>query len=1174
MKNIMANTNAQVTSSFNQEPLVPRCPHSDELCRKRSMHYIEVVFLLVTFLLIPQRVWAEEDEAWTAPQIHTIVTNASAYVDSKLPRYAKFEITFQLDSAANNLYMPYDESPPPGVDAKIGVSVDAQFTPDNWETIYTVPAFYFQGFEHQIDNGQDWIYPTPDHSWKVRFAPNQVGNWQYRISAIDKGGSAVPVTGNFEVVASASHGFVRASRNDSRYFEFDDGTYFPGQGYNMTYNQDEWLNPIQSNQRMFQKMGQNGLQLARLWLTQWSIYSSAWNPWTGAQQNYPSNVPATSMHGSWDPVNSHSEWVIQMRYPPNEYFDSCMFVNPQLSQPAVKPNTNYQIQIRYYGENIAQACAGDSNCGFALSIGGWRWGPQCQSGSGQILGSLMGDTDTNIEGGWVTITRTWASGTNHFLPELQMRLEHIPDSPTVTPLAFVSSVTMKEDQSNGVLGPNILAKDSMDYHLNMAQRNAFVFDKVVEAAEQNGVYLRPVILEKGERFLQSYNEQGVLGGENIDHFYGDFRTLTKTRWLQQAWWRYLQARWGYSTAIHSWELMNEADPNSSRAHTLVDEFGKYMHCRVFGSAVGAGDAQNCLYDHPNEHLISTSFWHSYPRDSFWANPNFPNVDYVNIHQYIPKLPTNEGECGGYCYADPNFYDSAMATFARSLEYGAQEPTGADKPVLRGETGFTEQNYHPLSAELLQDTQGIWLHNFVWGGINYAGMLEAYWGTPYHIVHDGIDLHPIYKRYYDFIQSVPLSNGLYRNAAARLIPENGALRAWGQKDNVNGFAEHAHLWIANAGHTWKAVIDNTVTSASGTVVIPGLRPNATYALERWDTYTGLLITEESVAANAQGEVTFPVNSLLTDFAIKLALTNAPIETATPTETPTNTPTITPSPTSTTQPTQTPTPVVTATPAADAPVTIVIAVSAEPKSIQNFTFNSSLGNFKLDDPSTDDKDELGRTKKFTTKAGTYTFTQAKLAHWTPSSINCTDGKEAANVQLEKRSISVTANPGDKINCTFVNQRLVNLQGIAFNDLNGDGVHTEDEPYLPGWEITFYDLSNQPLSVQATGSDGRSTLTNIKPGLYKICQTPQNGWNNSLPYKQDTQLAKHCYSVMPLPGQQVSVFFGNTQGPVTHNGEDIDLTDAVVITPLPDIDEKEEEEIPVETPLQKVYLPLVSR
>ncbi|MFN8443845.1 MAG: DUF5060 domain-containing protein [Caldilineaceae bacterium] len=900
---------------------------------------LALVWLWASFLLWPQAARAQTQQPLAVPRIYDVTTNAASYVNGVMPAYARFEISFQLESSASNPYLPYDESPPPGVEAKLGVSVDAQFTPDNWQTVYTVPAFYYQAFDQQVQENQDWIYPTANYAWKVRFAPNQVGNWQYRLSAIDQGGSAQTVSGNFAVIPSSSHGFVRTSQHDSRYFEYDDGTYFPALGYNLTAGAPEWLNPIQVNQPVFQKMHDNGLQLARFWLSQWSIYSSAWNPWTGAQQNYPSNVPATSMHGSWDTANSQSEWVIQLRSPANEYFDSCMFINQQVSKPAVKPNTTYQLRVRYYGESIAAACNGAADCGLALSVGGWRWGTQCQSGSGQVLSPIVQDTNTSIDGGWLTLTRTWFSGNNSFLPELQMRLENIPANASTTPLAFVSNVALQEDLGNGNLGPNVLDKGSMDYHLYMGQRNAYAFDKMVELAEQNGVYLRPVILEKGERFLQSYNEQGQLGGENIDYFYGDFRNVTKTRWLQQAWWRYLQARWGYSTAIHSWELMNEADPNSSRVYNLVDEFGKYMHCRVFGVAIGAGDQQPCTYDHPNAHMITTSFWHSYPRDSFWANPAYPNVDYVNIHQYIPKNPTNTGGCGGYCLADPNFYDSALATYARSLEYGAQQPTGANKPVLRGEIGFTEQNYTPLSAEIRQDKQGIWLHNFIWGGINYAGLMEAYWGTSYHIAYDNVDLHPIYKRYYDFIQNVPLSNGLYWDAAAQIMPADAPLRAWGQKDSGNGPAAHVHLWIANANHTWKRVIDNTVTPVTGTVTISGLQANSTYQLERWDTYQGQPIASELVNSTAQGEVTIVVTNLMDDFAVKLALQAGPNATATPTATATpvtlptftSTPTFTPQPTATATsttlptlsatPTLTPQPTTTATPTSSSTATLI-------------------------------------------------------------------------------------------------------------------------------------------------------------------------------------------------------------------------------------------------------------
>ena len=95
--------------------------------------------------------------------------------------------------------------------------------------------------------------------------------------------------------------------------------------------------------------------------------------------------------------------------------------------------------------------------------------------------------------------------------------------------------------------------------------------------------------------------------------------MTKTRWLQMAWWRYVQARWGYSPNIHSWELLNEGDPASSAHYQLADELGRSM--RQYA---------------PNHHLVSTSFWHSFPRDAFWANREYPNVDFADIHRYVDE----------------------------------------------------------------------------------------------------------------------------------------------------------------------------------------------------------------------------------------------------------------------------------------------------------------------------------------------------------------------------------------------------------------------------------------------------------------------------------------------------------------------------------------------------------
>ena len=59
------------------------------------------------------------------PAISSITTNASSYLDGIVPRFARFEITFQVDTIAQNLQLPYDANPPPGVAPGVGVTVNA-----------------------------------------------------------------------------------------------------------------------------------------------------------------------------------------------------------------------------------------------------------------------------------------------------------------------------------------------------------------------------------------------------------------------------------------------------------------------------------------------------------------------------------------------------------------------------------------------------------------------------------------------------------------------------------------------------------------------------------------------------------------------------------------------------------------------------------------------------------------------------------------------------------------------------------------------------------------------------------------------------------------------------------------------------------------------------------------
>ena len=98
------------------------------------------------------------------------------------------------------------------------------------------------------------------------------------VKATDAGGSATSKTLSFKVsgVTSnpyAEHGFLRVSKTDPRYFEFQDGTTFIGAGYNDGFGQAG-----QSEQQM-QMLEQNRMDFARTWLSGSGINGSQWTAW-------------------------------------------------------------------------------------------------------------------------------------------------------------------------------------------------------------------------------------------------------------------------------------------------------------------------------------------------------------------------------------------------------------------------------------------------------------------------------------------------------------------------------------------------------------------------------------------------------------------------------------------------------------------------------------------------------------------------------------------------------------------------------------------------------------------------------------------------------------------------------------------------------------------------------
>ena len=124
----------------------------------------------------------------------------------ELPRYETLELSVALKAKYAN---PYDLRQ---------VSLDGLFTaPDGGQM--KVPGFW-----------------DGEATWRVRFTPSQVGEWNYQLTVTDSRGVSLPYEGKFNVTASDLHGWLQPGNwvdpaYSGHYLVYQDGTPFYGIGH-------------------------------------------------------------------------------------------------------------------------------------------------------------------------------------------------------------------------------------------------------------------------------------------------------------------------------------------------------------------------------------------------------------------------------------------------------------------------------------------------------------------------------------------------------------------------------------------------------------------------------------------------------------------------------------------------------------------------------------------------------------------------------------------------------------------------------------------------------------------------------------------------------------------------------------------------------------------------------
>ncbi len=94
-----------------------------------------------------------------------------------------------------------------------------------------VPAFFSQDFEPvSIGEEEEILLPVKGNPWKLNYRPRETGSYKFHVIAQDKNGTKRTADLKFDVIASDRKGYLRVSKNDPRYFEFDNGDPYFGIG--------------------------------------------------------------------------------------------------------------------------------------------------------------------------------------------------------------------------------------------------------------------------------------------------------------------------------------------------------------------------------------------------------------------------------------------------------------------------------------------------------------------------------------------------------------------------------------------------------------------------------------------------------------------------------------------------------------------------------------------------------------------------------------------------------------------------------------------------------------------------------------------------------------------------------------------------------------------------------
>lgn len=203
-----------------------------------------------------------------------------------LPSVKKFEtltLRFELNRQVDN---PFDQ-----MQADVTCEV---ITPSKKKLEHI--GFWYQDYDRTDRFSGDDLEPVGRPEWRVRITPREEGEYTYTVKLRIKKDELVLPPRKFIATASQDRGFVRVSKTDPRFFEFENGEFYYPVGHNLHSPVDLrcWQQILHSEAPagrglpmyadFFPKMRANGENTAEVWMASWWLgieWTAKWRDYYG-----------------------------------------------------------------------------------------------------------------------------------------------------------------------------------------------------------------------------------------------------------------------------------------------------------------------------------------------------------------------------------------------------------------------------------------------------------------------------------------------------------------------------------------------------------------------------------------------------------------------------------------------------------------------------------------------------------------------------------------------------------------------------------------------------------------------------------------------------------------------------------------------------------------------------